>query len=107
MKYLLSALLVLSVLGCGHRAQEPLGQVQTSNPTYDVELLFEKDGCKIYRFHDSGYDRYFTTCEGSITSENTEPEGKQKKQVQDSNTTSKIHFHLCDANTGCATLKNF
>ena len=26
---------------------------------YDVQFLFELDGTKIYRFHDSGHNRYF------------------------------------------------
>lgn len=39
--------------------------VETNNKNFNVELLFEVDGCKVYRFWDGGY-KYFTTCEGSV-----------------------------------------
>lgn len=39
--------------------------VETNNKNFNVELLFEVDGCKVYRFWDGGY-KYFTTCNGSI-----------------------------------------
>ena len=38
-----------------------------NNETYDVEYLFEHDGCKIYRFYDRGYYVYFTNCKSDIT----------------------------------------
>jgi hypothetical protein len=41
--------------------------VKTDNNHYKVELLFEVDGCKVYRFWDSQYPRYFTTCNGSVS----------------------------------------
>lgn len=34
--------------------------------TYEVDLLFEKDGCKVYRFFDKGDYAYFSDCSGSI-----------------------------------------
>ncbi|MEY4903363.1 MAG: hypothetical protein RLZZ292_1178, partial [Bacteroidota bacterium] len=34
-----------------------------NNKTYQVEYLFEHDGCKVYRFYD-GYYVYFTNCKG-------------------------------------------
>jgi hypothetical protein len=37
----------------------------TNNNSFHVELLFEVDGCKVYRFWDGGY-RYFTQCSGSV-----------------------------------------
>jgi hypothetical protein len=40
--------------------------VATDNPNFHVVLLFETDGCKVYRFSDSGYTLYFTTCQGSV-----------------------------------------
>lgn len=39
--------------------------VNTSNSNIELDLLFEKDSCKIYRFHDLGYYHYFTTCKNS------------------------------------------
>jgi len=37
----------------------------TSNPKVPVELLFEIDGCKVYRFNDEG-TKYFCNCSGSV-----------------------------------------
>jgi Domain of unknown function (DUF4884) len=37
----------------------------TNNSSFQVELLFEVDGCKVYRFWDGG-NRYFTQCSGSV-----------------------------------------
>jgi len=39
-----------------------------NNKTYEVEYLFEHEGCKVYRFHDHGNYVYFTNCEGTVTS---------------------------------------
>lgn len=40
----------------------------SNNSTYDVEYLFEHEGCKVYRFLDHGNYVYFTNCAGTITS---------------------------------------
>jgi hypothetical protein len=45
--------------------REPTEVVKTNNTNFNVELLFEVDGCKVYRFWDGGY-KYFTTCNGSV-----------------------------------------
>ncbi|WP_297091904.1 DUF4884 domain-containing protein [uncultured Draconibacterium sp.] len=39
-----------------------------NNDTYNVEYLFEYDGCKVYRFYDRGEYVYFTNCMGDVTS---------------------------------------
>ena len=39
-----------------------------NNPGYDVEYLFEHDGCRVYRFRDSGNWVYFTNCRGEAIS---------------------------------------
>ena len=39
-----------------------------NNRTYDVDYLFEHDGCKVYRFYDRGSYVYFTNCNGTATS---------------------------------------
>ena len=43
-------------------------QIQGSNPSVKVELLFEADGCKVYRFYDRGNARYFTKCQNGSSS---------------------------------------
>lgn len=60
-KYLLLASLLLTA--CTNRVQN---RVKTSNSDIDAGLLFELDGCKIYRFYDGG-SRYFTNCKGSTS----------------------------------------
>lgn len=47
--------------------------------SFEVETLFEKDGCKVYRFTDYGEPHYFTNCGGSTmrrapTGDATRPE---------------------------------
>ena len=42
----------------------PAAVYQTSNQQVTVELLFEHDGCRIYRFRDPGY-HYYARCEGA------------------------------------------
>lgn len=39
-----------------------------TNSTYQVEYLFEHEGCKVYRFMDMGHYIYFTNCKGDVTS---------------------------------------
>jgi len=39
-----------------------------NNETYNIEYLFEHDGCKVYRFLDKGNYVYFTNCKGDVTS---------------------------------------
>jgi len=54
-------ILILALCACS----KPI-DVATHNPSdYEVKFLFEKDGCKIYRFWDSG-DHYFSNCLGGV-----------------------------------------
>ncbi|WP_346857692.1 DUF4884 domain-containing protein [uncultured Draconibacterium sp.] len=39
-----------------------------NNSTFNVEYLFEYEGCKVYRFYDHGNYIYFTNCKGDVTS---------------------------------------
>jgi len=46
----------------------PISKVPAeNNTTYNVEYLFEHEGCKVYRFRDADYYVYFTNCTGSVT----------------------------------------
>lgn len=58
-KRYLWAVCVLWMAGCA-------GQAQTTKRVgdFDVERLFEVDGCTVYRFSDGGNYRYFTRCDG-------------------------------------------
>lgn len=39
-----------------------------NNKAYQVDYLFEHEGCKVYRFMDRGNYVYFTNCAGDVTS---------------------------------------
>ena len=63
MRHLSPLLPLLLLAGCV--AQHPISKVPASNNHYyNVEYLFEHDGCKVYRFMDNNCYVYFTTCNG-------------------------------------------
>lgn len=39
-----------------------------NNKTYEVDYLFENEGCKVYRFMDNGHYVYYTNCNSDVTS---------------------------------------
>ena len=50
-------------------SQKPISSVTpANNKTYQVDFLFEYDGCKIYRFADYGNYIYFSNCGNETTS---------------------------------------
>jgi len=55
MKRIITAIALIALIAS---CKEPLSKQQTNNTEYEVNLLFEHDGCKVYRFYDNGY-RYF------------------------------------------------
>ena len=52
--------LALASAGC---FAQPLATMPTNNAEIQVDLLFEHDGCRIYRFRDINY-HYFAKCNG-------------------------------------------
>jgi hypothetical protein len=52
---------IIALAGC-NKSPEKKEQVNTQ---FEVETLFEKDGCTVYRFYDSIRPIYFTNCKGS------------------------------------------
>jgi len=68
-------LLTLSLIGCKN---ESVSNSSTSNTNIKVELLFEHDGVKVYRFHDGGTFYY------------TDARGKTKWTVSNGKTTSDV-----------------
>lgn len=71
----LVALMLVGLLGC---AQEPLQERPSNNPNVPVSLLFEHDGCKVYRFYDASHYRYFAKCDrhSSVSWNDTTSTGK-------------------------------
>lgn len=70
--------LLLFAFSCGRKAQE---KVSVSSGD-DISLLFEIDGCKVYRFYDLGEWVYFSNCAGSITYDYSIRHNNHTKRVQ-------------------------
>lgn len=63
MKYTLLFITSLGLLSC--ITQRPVYTDRPyNNKDYEVEYLFEYDGCRVYRFYDRGNYVYFTNCRG-------------------------------------------
>jgi hypothetical protein len=53
------------VAGCG--VHDPVEKSATSNAAMGLDLLFEHDGVRVYRFLDAGRHHYYAVTYGSIT----------------------------------------
>ncbi len=53
----------LALFSCKHEA---VSKELTKGNNIELELLFEKDGCKVYRFMDMGKYVYWSSCEGTV-----------------------------------------
>ncbi|MCF8360634.1 MAG: DUF4884 domain-containing protein [Prolixibacteraceae bacterium] len=61
------SIIVLFMLFAACSSRRPLFSDRPgNNKTYEVEYLFEYDGCKVYRFFDRGNYVYFTNCKGDV-----------------------------------------
>jgi hypothetical protein len=67
----LMRMVVVVATGCLWYAcsfQQPVSVAPAqNNQDYQVEYLFEHDGCKVYRFYDRGYYIYFTNVKSDLT----------------------------------------
>ena len=61
MKKLMFVALLAVLAGC---AKDPIKVMPTNNGQVQVSLLFEYDGCKVYRFSDGGHLVYYSDCSG-------------------------------------------
>lgn len=77
-KNVLFIVFVFSIASCKKEALE-----KTKEENFEVEFLFEKDGCKVYRFYDGRYI-YYSDCRGKIDYSYTQNNGKSSttKHVQ-------------------------
>lgn len=72
MKVLLISAVVFCLISCAGDAKETV-----QNGNFKVELLFEQNGCKMYRFHDGGSRVvYWADCSGKVNSDYTTSTGK-------------------------------
>lgn len=67
-KTLLLTLFVIVFISCVSIRQPVATLAPDNNKAYQVDYLFEHDGCKVYRFLDMGQYVYFTNCTGDVTS---------------------------------------
>lgn len=73
--------LSLILLGC---ASDPISTEPTNNSQVKVELMFEHEGCKVYRFYDGGYPIYYTRCDGAYSAamwDETHTQGKSQVHI--------------------------
>lgn len=63
-------LMLCAVILCGCDVKPALQVRESNNAAFKVELLFETDGCRVYRFYDADDDRprYFTKCQDAAKS---------------------------------------
>ena len=72
-RIILAAMLPLLLLtGCYKQAES---SSRPSNGEFEVQKLFEHQGCTVYRFYHSGY-RYYTRCKSDVTTTWNESCGK-------------------------------
>lgn len=67
--------------------KEPQQVDQTSNVDIKLALLFEKDGCKVYRFFDGGRAVYYTDCKGKVQYSYNHSDDKTTYRVEVQNET--------------------
>ncbi len=61
----MKTLLLFTLLAFTSCKSDGIATERTQNPDIKLVLLFEVDGCKVYRFYD-GQAVYFTTCSGKV-----------------------------------------
>ena len=66
-------LVVILVIGC---ASDGVKTAKTDSPDVKVTLLFEHEGCRVYRFFDAGEYIYYANCGGSFSTAWDMPRGK-------------------------------
>lgn len=83
-KVFLIVLVAVSLMACKKGA---MNTSKTINPEFDLELLFEHDGCKVYRFYDGRYI-YYTDCRGQASWSVTTSSGKNSNTTHHQVTTN-------------------
>lgn len=77
MKKLIWIFALICLVSCSYEpAGTPVEVSQKETDEYEVRLLFEVDGVKVYRFYDDGHYIYFTNTSGHVKYEYTQMAGK-------------------------------
>ena len=66
MKRFYKAMIILTALGLQACPETPVKSDVVGNGV-KLDILFEHDGCRVYRFYDYKDPHYFTDCRGSIS----------------------------------------
>lgn len=64
MKPLLLTMILLTLVAC---TKDPLTTEKADNAEFEISLLFNHEGCKMFRFFDAGEPHYFTKCGETMT----------------------------------------
>ena len=70
-------LAVVFLSSCTGNAKESI-----QDGDFKIDFLFEKDGCKVYRFKDGGRYIYWSNCSGNMQSNHYESTGKSGRTVR-------------------------
>lgn len=89
-KMMMGVMPLLSLFMLAGCEKEAVGVAQTTNSEILLELLFENDGCKVYRFTDAGQSHYYANCAASTTVMETVRLGRSNRVVQNEIKTSYI-----------------
>lgn len=82
-KITLLLLPLLLISGCEDSGEPRPVHAANKGKSYDVRLLFEVDGVKVYRYQDGDHYIYFTNANGITRTERTVRTGKVTRTVQD------------------------
>jgi hypothetical protein len=80
---------VVAILCAACTKQGTPVQVTGAADDFNVTHLFDKDGCAVYRFYDTGRYHYFTTC-GETISTQSERCGKSCVRHYDENIRTEV-----------------
>lgn len=73
MRIIIIAFLFLILFSC---ANDPQATFDLNNSEIRLDLLFEHDGCKVYRFYDNGQAVYWSDCRGHLQTSHYQQTGK-------------------------------
>lgn len=86
--YVLAIMLLLLIIcstGCNNHADA--AQV-IQKGSFQLELLFEEDGCKMYRFYDGNRYVYWANCKGRVQSDYSTQSGKIRSEHKEESVTT-------------------
>lgn len=85
-------LMAFALTACGEVDQSREMREAKAKSEYNefyLTKLFTENGCDVYRFHDRGNYRYFTTCTGHVSSSHNVNQGKTSRTEYDEISTSR------------------